>query len=75
MLIWVQKAISSRKLRDPGTSGSIYLSRFLKKKEFLSKSNKLLLPSDLHRIGSVFIDVMHSAKNLSKSNTFVRKAL
>ena len=75
LLTWVQEAISSGKLRDPGTPGSTYLSRFLKKEEFLPKPDKPLLPSDLCRIGSVFAGVVHSAKNLSKSDTFAREFL
>ncbi|CAG8833598.1 26921_t:CDS:2, partial [Gigaspora margarita] len=34
-----------------------------------------LLPSSLCKLGSVFVSVVHSAKNLSEANTFASKAL
>ncbi|CAG8663050.1 23867_t:CDS:2, partial [Gigaspora rosea] len=71
------KAISSRQLRDPRKLGSTYLSTFLKKDEFISKteSRKQLLPSSLRKLGSVFASIVHSPKNLSKANTYASKAL
>ncbi len=40
---------------------------------FLSKPDKPLLLNDLCKIRSVFANIVYSAKNLSKSNTFARK--
>src|SRR4051812_31043676 len=62
-------------LKDPGKPGSTYLSTFLKKDEFIPKPYKPLLPSSLRKLGSVFAVVIHSAKNLSKANTFASQAL
>ena len=75
LLTWIQKAISSRQLRDPGKSGSIYLSLFLKKDEYISKPYKPLLPSSLCKLGVVFASVVHGPKNPSKANTYLSKAL
>ncbi|CAG8819508.1 28886_t:CDS:2 [Gigaspora margarita] len=75
LLTWIQEAIVSRQLRDPGKLGSIYLSTFLKKDEFIPKPYKPLLTSSLRKIGSVFAFVVHSAKNLSEANTFASEAL
>ena len=75
LLTWIQDAISSGQLRDPGKPGSIYLSSFLKKDEFIPKPYKPLLPSSLRKLGSVFAVVAHSAKNLSEAMTIASKAL
>ncbi|CAG8526379.1 13395_t:CDS:2 [Cetraspora pellucida] len=65
------EAISFEQLRDPGKLGSIYLSAFLKKDEFIPKteSHKPLLPSSLCKLGAVFAVVSNGAKNLSKAIT------
>ncbi|CAG8831253.1 16183_t:CDS:2 [Gigaspora margarita] len=75
LLIWIQEAIVSGQLRDPEKLGSTYLSTFLKKDEFIPKPYKSLLPSSLHKLGSIFVSVVHSAKNLSEANTFASEAL
>ncbi|RIB03001.1 hypothetical protein C2G38_2226289 [Gigaspora rosea] len=77
LLTWIQEAISSGQLRDPGKIGSTYLSTFLKKDEFIleTKSRKPLLPSSLRKLGSVFASIVHSPKNLSKANTYASEAL
>ncbi|PKC01070.1 hypothetical protein RhiirA5_427286 [Rhizophagus irregularis] len=75
LLTWIQKAISSRQLKDPGKPGSVYLSSFLKKDEFLPESGKPLLPSSLCKLGSVFASVVHGPKNSSKVITFASEAL
>ncbi|CAG8476736.1 11820_t:CDS:2 [Gigaspora rosea] len=38
LLTWIQEAISSGQLRDPGKLGSTYLSTFLKKDEFIPET-------------------------------------
>ena len=75
LLTWIQKAISSGQLRDPGKPGSVYLSAFLKKDEFLPESGKPLLPSYLRKLGAVFASVAHGPKNASKANTYTSEAL
>src|SRR2546423_6449959 len=72
LLTWIQDAISSGQLRNPGKPGSIYLSSFLKKDEFIPKP---LLPSSLRKLGSVFAVVAHSAKNLSEAKSIASQAL
>ena len=51
------------------------MSRFLKKAEFLPKTGKLLLPSSLHNLGTVFAVVASGVRNLSKANTIASQAL
>ncbi|RGB31354.1 hypothetical protein C1646_764151 [Rhizophagus diaphanus] len=77
LLTLIQEAISSGQLRDPRKPGSIYLSRFLKKEEFISEmeSYKPLLPSSLRKLGSVFASIAHGPKNPSKANTYTSEAL
>ena len=75
MLTWIQEAISSGQLRDPGKPGSTYLSAFLKKDEFLPESGKPLLPSYLRKLGAVFASIAHGPKNASKANTYASEAL
>ena len=75
LLTWIQDAISSGQLRDPGKPGSIYLSSFLKKDEFIPKPYKPLLPSSLRKLGSVFAVVAYSAKNLSEAKSIASQAL
>ena len=75
LLIWIQNAISSGQLRDPGKRGSTYLSSFLKKDEFIPKPDKPLLPSYLRKLGAVFAVVSHGAKNLSEAMTIASQAL
>ena len=75
LLTWIQEAITSRQLRDPGKPGSVYLSAFLKKEEFLPETGKPLLPSYLRKLGAVFASVVHGPKNASKANTYASEAL
>ena len=75
MLTWIQEAISSGQLRDPGKPGSTYLSAFLKKEEFIPKPYDPLLPSFLRKLGVVFAVVASGVKNLSKANTIASQAL
>ena len=67
LLSWVQNAISSRQLRDPGIAGVKWLNTFLK--------NHDLLPSHLRKIGAVFAVMVHEAKNLSNAMTIASEAL
>ncbi|GES81292.1 hypothetical protein GLOIN_2v1763773 [Rhizophagus clarus] len=69
------KAISSGQLRDSGKSGALWFNIFLKKNEFLSEIGKPLLPSSLHKLGTVFTVVSYGAKNLSEAMTIASKAL
>jgi len=66
--------ISSGELRDLRKPRSTYLSAFLKKDKFIPKSYDSLLPSSLHKLESIFAGITHIPKNLSKFNTYVRKA-
>ena len=77
LLTWIQEAISSGQLRDPGKPGFTYLSTFLKKDEFIpeTESRKPLLPSSLRKLGSVFASVAYGPKNPSKANTYASEAL
>ncbi|PKK59046.1 hypothetical protein RhiirC2_795392, partial [Rhizophagus irregularis] len=75
LLTWIQEAIISRVLRDPGKSGSTYLSVFLKKKEFILKPYKLLVSSSLRKLGVVFAVVASGIRNLSKANTIASQVL
>ena len=75
LLSWIQEAISSEQLGDPGTPGTGILSRFLKKAEFLLETGKPLLPSSLCNLGAVFAVVASGIRNLSKANTIASQAL
>ena len=67
--------ISFGELRDPKKPGSIYLSAFLKKEEFIPKPYKSLLLSSLRKLGAVFAVISNSAKNLLEAMTIVNQAL
>jgi len=75
LLTWIQEAIVSGALKDPGKPESTYLSSFLKKDEYIPKPYEPLLPSSLRKLGSVFAGIMHMPKNPSKFNTYAREAL
>ena len=75
LLTWIQEAISSGQLRDPGKPGSTYLSSFLKKDEYIPKPYEPLLPSSLRKLGAVFASVVHRPKNPSLANTYYSQAL
>ncbi|RGB21811.1 hypothetical protein C1646_777208 [Rhizophagus diaphanus] len=63
------------RLRDSRKPGSIYLSSFLKKDEYIPKLYEPLLPSSLRKLGAVFASIVHGPKNPSKANTYASKAL
>ncbi|CAG8743302.1 15557_t:CDS:2, partial [Dentiscutata erythropus] len=77
LLTWIQEAISSEQLKDPGKLRSTYLSAFLKKDEFIpeTESRKPLLLSSLCKLGAVFAVVSNGAKNLSEAMTIASQAL
>ncbi|PKK57658.1 hypothetical protein RhiirC2_797646 [Rhizophagus irregularis] len=75
LLTWIQEAISSGQLRDPGKPGVLWFNRFLKKDEFLPETGKPLLSSSLRKLEAVFASVVHRPKNLSKANTYANEAL
>ncbi|POG64307.1 hypothetical protein GLOIN_2v1484018 [Rhizophagus irregularis DAOM 181602=DAOM 197198] len=67
LLTWIQEAIVSRVLKDPGKLGAQWFNTFLK--------NYNLLPSYLRKIGVVFAVEEHDAKILSKAMTIASEAL
>ncbi|PKK55507.1 hypothetical protein RhiirC2_802222 [Rhizophagus irregularis] len=69
LLVWIQEAISSGQLRDPGKSRVLWFNTFLKKNEFFPETGKLLLPSSLRKLGAVFAVISNCAKNLSEAIT------
>ena len=75
LLTWIQEAISSGQLRDPGKPGVLWFNKFLKKDEFLPETGKPLLPRSLRKLGAVFASVVHGPKNPSKANTYASEAL
>jgi len=75
LLTWIQEAIVSGALKDPGKPGSTYLSSFLKKDEYIPKPYEPLLPGSLCKLGAVFASVVHGPKNPSKANTYTSEAL
>src|SRR6266536_3503789 len=75
LLTWIQGAISSGQLRDPGVRGVKWFNTFLKKDRFLPETGKPLLPSYLRKLGAVFAVVSNSAKNLSEAMTIASQAL
>jgi hypothetical protein len=75
LLVWIQGAISSGQLRDPGVPGVKWFNTFLKKDRFLPETGKPLLPRYLRKLGAVFAVVSHGAKNLSEAMTIASEAL
>src|SRR5947207_13051031 len=75
LLTWIQDAISSGQLKDPGKPGALWFNTFLKKDEFLPEVGKPLLPSSLRNLGAVFAVAIHGSKNLSKAGTISDEAL
>ena len=75
LLTWIQEAIVSGVLKDPGKPGSTYLSSFLKKDEYSPKPYVPLLPSSLRKLGAVYAVVSNGAKNLSDAMTIASQAL
>ncbi|POG66032.1 hypothetical protein GLOIN_2v1781018 [Rhizophagus irregularis DAOM 181602=DAOM 197198] len=74
LLTWIQDAISSEQLRDPGVPGVKWFNTFLKKNRFLPETSKPLLPSYLCKLGAVFAVVLNGAKNLSDAMTIASQA-
>ncbi|PKB99631.1 hypothetical protein RhiirA5_383044 [Rhizophagus irregularis] len=75
LLTWIQDAISSGQLRDPGVRGVKWFNTFLKRDRFLPETGKPLLPSYLRKLGAVFAVVSNGAKNLSEAMTIAGQAL
>ena len=75
LLTWIQDAISSGQLRDPGVPGVKWFNTFLKKDRFLPETGKPLLPSYLRKLGAVYAVVSNGAKNLSDAMTIASQAL
>ncbi|RGB22732.1 hypothetical protein C1646_775621 [Rhizophagus diaphanus] len=69
LLTWIQDAISSGQLRDPGVPGVKWFNTFLKKDRFLSETSKPLLSSYLRKLEAVFAVISNSVKNLSDAIT------
>ncbi|EXX66598.1 uncharacterized protein OCT59_022057 [Rhizophagus irregularis] len=69
LLVWIQEAISSRQLQDPGKLKVLWFNTFLKKDEFLPETSKPLLPSSLRKLGVVFAVISNCVKNLSVAIT------
>ncbi|PKC69132.1 hypothetical protein RhiirA1_456394 [Rhizophagus irregularis] len=67
LLTWIQEAIVSRVLKNPGKLDAQWFNTFLK--------NYNLLPSYLRKIVVVFAVEQHDAKNLSKAMTIASEAL
>jgi integrase len=75
LLTWIQEAISSGQLRDPGVLEVKWFNTFLKNDRFLSETGKPLLPRYLRKLGAVFAVVAHGAKNLLEAMTITSEAL
>ncbi|PKC51232.1 hypothetical protein RhiirA1_484223, partial [Rhizophagus irregularis] len=75
LLTWIQDAISSGQLRDPGVSGIKWFNTFLKKDRFLPETGKPFLPHYLRKLGAVFAVISNGVKNLSEAMTIASQAL
>src|SRR6185437_8554380 len=67
LLTWIQNAISSGRIGDPGKPGVKWFNRFLKDYD--------LIPRYLRKIGAVYAVVVHGAKNLAHAMTIAGEAL
>ncbi|CAG8718608.1 3450_t:CDS:1, partial [Racocetra fulgida] len=67
LLTWVQNAISSGRMGDPGKPGVKWFNRFLKDYD--------LIPKYLRKLGAVYAVVMHGAQNLAHAMTIAGEAL
>ena len=67
LLTWIQNAISSGSLRNPGIPGTKWFNRYLK--------NYGLIPRYLRKMGAVYAIVAHNANNLGHSMTIAQEAL
>ncbi|CAJ0827490.1 4701_t:CDS:2 [Entrophospora sp. SA101] len=67
LLIWIQDAISSGKIKSPGKPGAKSLNKFLKQYG--------LLPRYLRKIGAVYAVVSHDARSLGQAMTIAQQEL
>ncbi|KAF0532732.1 d5-like helicase-primase: PROVISIONAL [Gigaspora margarita] len=67
LLTWIQKAISSGHIGDPGKPGVKWFNRFLK--------NYDLIPKYLRKIGAIYGVVTHKAKNMAHAYTIAGQCL
>ena len=74
LLTWIQDAISSEQLRDPGVPGVKWFNTFLKKDRFLPETSKPLLFNYLCKLGVVFAIISNGTKNLSEAMTIIGQA-
>ncbi|CAG8711751.1 11792_t:CDS:2, partial [Racocetra fulgida] len=67
LLTWIQNAISSRQIGDPGKPGCKWFNRFLKDYD--------LIPRHLHKLGAVYGAVVHGAQNPAHVMTIAGECL
>jgi len=67
LLTWIQNAILSGKLENPGKPGAKQLNKYLK--------SYGLIPRYLRKMGAVYAIVAHDAKNLAHAMTIAQEAL
>ncbi|CAJ0893097.1 2368_t:CDS:2 [Entrophospora sp. SA101] len=61
LLTWIQNAISSDRMGDPGKPGAKWFNRFLK--------DYNLIPKYLRKMGAIYGVVIHEAKNMAHAYT------
>ncbi|RIB20002.1 hypothetical protein C2G38_2035585 [Gigaspora rosea] len=67
LLTWIQNAISSSRMGDPGKPGVKWFNRFLK--------NYNLIPKYLRKIGAIYGVVVHGAENMAYAYTIAGECL
>src|SRR6185369_8504502 len=67
LLIWIQNAISSGRMGDPGKPGVKWFNRFLKDYD--------LIPRHLRKLGAVYGAVVHKAENPGRIMTIAGECL
>ena len=67
LLTWIQNAISSGRMGDPGKPGVKWFNRFLKDYD--------LIPKYLRKMGAVYGVVVHEAKNMAHAYTIAGECL
>ncbi|CAG8518961.1 hypothetical protein C2G38_2184908 [Gigaspora rosea] len=67
LLTWIQHAISSRRISNPGKPGCKWFNRFLKDYD--------LIPRHLRKLGAVYGAVVHRAQNPAHVMTIARERL
>ncbi|RHZ69706.1 hypothetical protein Glove_280g61 [Diversispora epigaea] len=67
LLTWIQNAISSGRMGDPGKPGTKWFNRFLKDFD--------LIPKHLRKIGAVYAVVTNGAKHMADAYTIAGEAL